>query len=535
MIKLFFTLTVMVLLPIIIYVLSINGTVNFLLKDTLNNYQQRVSKGTVTLLNQSVRGLDQNQRLQKLNELQNEFIYPLKLAPFTDYNFDKHDLKRLDHGLTVGIETDDVTTLFARLPESDLIWVFDMDQDYPTDEANTAAGTMYLIEQQLLEHTLAVRPQVLKEIRANFGFDLLLEPIESVTFTEQQLARLEQGKVLPISDGKEEYHLYKKVSDSPWLLVVPSFQSPWIARHLSTFIIISLLMFVSLFVLFWVWTLWRDLARLQQAAKAFGSGDYEARVPYRKSARLSSLNYAFNQMAARTQASIRSHKELTSAVSHELRTPIARMRFSLDMLETTDEPADHQRYVDNMNQDMEELDTLLNELLTYARFDQTDKRLEPKLQPLKPWFESTMQGFEGLSGGIDLTWQSEAVSNNELASFDDVLMSRLLSNLVQNSFRHAETKVHATLSYNTEHVTLLVDDDGAGIPESERERLFEAFAIQDSSRNKNGNGFGLGLAIVKRVVTAHQGQVEIHDSRLGGAQLLVRWPTNLSIETENKV
>ena len=71
-----------------------------------------------------------------------------------------------------------------------------------------------------------------------------------------------------------------------------------------------------------------------------------------------------------------------------------------------------------------------------------------------------------------------------------------------------------------------------GIPEADRERLFEAFATRDNSRNKESEGFGLGLAIVKRIVDAHQGTVAIHDSPLGGAQFCVRWPKKLTIAME---
>lgn len=535
MIKLFTTLTVMVILPIIIYVLMLEGVLDFALKDTLHAYQQKVSKGTVVMLNKRVADLDGKLRDQEVKKLRKEFVYPLNLKPMSDYEFDQEELSYLARGLTVGEEVDDVTTLFAMLPGTDLVWAFEMDQSDGLDEANTAAGTLYLIEQDLLKHSLGSRVAQLQKIRASFGFDLELVSLESLVFTREQLDSLNQGKVVHVHDGSGEYELYKKMSDSQWVIHVPVFESIWFAGHMNMIVISLLLLFVSLFLLFWVWTLWRNLARIQQAAKALGAGDYDVRVPYRKSARLSALSQAFNQMAEQTQSSIRSHKELTSAVSHELRTPVARMRFSLDMLEETDKPDDRQRYVDNMNQDMDELDSLLNELLTYARFDQQGKRLEPTLQSLKPWFNNTMKGLDSLSGGIDLSWNFGGVLDSNLATFDDVLMSRLLNNLVQNGLRHANSKVMATLSQTPEEVTLMVDDDGAGIPENERARLFEAFATQDSSRNKNSNGFGLGLAIVKRVVTAHHGQVAIYDSPLGGAQLVVRWPTNLSIQTESDI
>lgn len=184
-------------------------------------------------------------------------------------------------------------------------------------------------------------------------------------------------------------------------------------------------------------------------------------------------------------------------MSHELRTPVARMRFSLDMLEETDSPADRQRYVSNMNLDMDELDLLLNELLTYARFDQGTNSLNLQNLSLPEWMDKSVQELRGLTGGIALGWEGNDSSNSELAHFDPVLMSRLLSNLVQNAARYANTRVLISLTQTEQSHQICVDDDGIGIPESDRERLFEAFATRDSSRNKESEGFGLGLAIVK--------------------------------------
>ena len=264
--------------------------------------------------------------------------------------------------------------------------------------------------------------------------------------------------------------------------------------------------------------------QIKTAAEEFGNGNYDTRVPYHKRSRLAELTQAFNAMAERTQSSIRSHKELTSAVSHELRTPVARMRFALDMLAESNELEERQRYLENMNLDVNELDSLLEELLVYARFDQVGQQLNMQHQPLSKWLEQSMERLMPLAGDKQLSWRSAGLESGAVALFEPVLMQRVLNNLVQNARRHAQSQVEVLLRREGDDFLLLVDDDGAGIPPQERERLFEAFAVQEDSRNKELTGFGLGLAIVKRIVTSHRGEVSIDDAELGGARFVVRWP-----------
>jgi len=75
-------------------------------------------------------------------------------------------------------------------------------------------------------------------------------------------------------------------------------------------------------------------------------------------------------------------------------------------------------------------------------------------------------------------------------------------------------------------VSIQVDDDGPGIPEANRIRIFEPFARLDNSRNRKSGGYGLGLAIVKRIAVAHKGTVTVDDSSLGGARFTLSWPGN---------
>jgi len=229
-------------------------------------------------------------------------------------------------------------------------------------------------------------------------------------------------------------------------------------------------------------------------------------------------------MAERTQNSIRSQKELTSAVSHELRTPVTRMRFALEMLEDTKDENERKRYQSDINGDIDELDELLVELLSYARFDQASTELNLKQEKLIPWMATSMNKLMPLAKDKNLSYRVEGIEANESSLFEPKLLRRVLDNLVQNAIRYANHNIEVTLCKDNKNYLIIVDDDGSGIEEQQRQKVFEAFSRIDPSRHKSTGGFGLGLAISDKIIKAHQGHISIKTSKLGGAKFVVSWP-----------
>lgn len=109
-------------------------------------------------------------------------------------------------------------------------------------------------------------------------------------------------------------------------------------------------------------------------------------------------------------------------------------------------------------------------------------------------------------------------------SGDAAKLSQVIRNLADNAVQAAHSKVRFTLAEYDGTATVQVEDDGDGIPESDRSRVFERFVRLDASRDRSSGGSGLGLSIVREVVRGHGGTVEITDSPLGGARLVVTLP-----------
>jgi signal transduction histidine kinase len=104
-------------------------------------------------------------------------------------------------------------------------------------------------------------------------------------------------------------------------------------------------------------------------------------------------------------------------------------------------------------------------------------------------------------------------------------MELALSNLLVNARKYAERRAHCSLVQDEKDYLLTVEDDGGGVPDDEREKVFKAFTRIDDSRNRETGGYGLGLAIVARVAELHGGQAGVDTSPgLGGARFSIRWP-----------
>ena len=195
----------------------------------------------------------------------------------------------------------------------------------------------------------------------------------------------------------------------------------------------------------------------------------------------------------------------------------------MEMLQDSTLEEDRVRFMASMNSGIDELDQLVAELLTYARFDRDRSELEFKRQEIFPWLDDVIR--QASVGRSELKMSFAIPSQDFIyARFDPVLMARALGNVLQNAARYAHSKVNVTFANENEYFQLLVDDDGPGIPEAERESIFDAFKRLDSSRDRGSGGYGLGLSIAYRISEWHDGEICVTGSPMGGARFEIRWP-----------
>ena len=138
--------------------------------------------------------------------------------------------------------------------------------------------------------------------------------------------------------------------------------------------------------------------------------------------------------------------------------------------------------------------------------------------------------FEGVFARIEkLTFDTRINLGNNLPDklthkCDSHFMARVFQNLIGNALKYATTQVKVTLLAEQQWILFIVEDDGAGIAQIDRESIFKPFTRLDKSRDKKTGGFGLGLAIVCKIVSWHQGECKVEDSELGGAKFIISLP-----------
>jgi len=229
------------------------------------------------------------------------------------------------------------------------------------------------------------------------------------------------------------------------------------------------------------------LERLQAGVESLAAGELSARVKVEGSDEVARLAGSFNRAASRIEELVGAHKSLLANASHELRTPLARIRMAVELMK---ENADPKRKAE-LEQDIAELDALIDEILLASRLDAL-KRLEADEDvDLLALAAEECARYDAAA----LHGQSVTVRG------DPRLLRRMIRNLLENAKRHGAPPIEVRVSRAENGAQIVVCDRGPGVPEAERERVFEPFY-----RSGARQGAGLGLALVRQIARRHGGE-----------------------------
>jgi signal transduction histidine kinase len=254
----------------------------------------------------------------------------------------------------------------------------------------------------------------------------------------------------------------------------------------------------------------RRLERLKSGVERLGQGDLAARVAVEGKDEIAALAASFNSSAARIDELVRSHKMLLANCSHELRTPLTRINMALAMLGDDIDPAKRAL----LKADIAELDQLIEEILLASRLDAIRAPERGEDVDLL-----ALAAEEAARDGIEVEGNTVSLRG------DATLLRRMIRNLIDNARRHGgDAAPEVTVSQADRRATLSVRDHGLGIPDSERERVFEPFYRRAGSA-ESGRGSGLGLALVRQIARHHGGDVGCRAADGGGSLFTVSLPT----------
>jgi signal transduction histidine kinase len=232
------------------------------------------------------------------------------------------------------------------------------------------------------------------------------------------------------------------------------------------------------------------------------------------------LAVTMNQMLKRLEEGQARQRRFVSDASHELRSPVASIRQHSEVVLAHPNNASAQDLARVVLAEDLRMQRLVEDLLLLARMDEHKSDARRDVLDLDDVvFEEVYRVRQVSDKSIDTT----RVSAGRVRG-DRKQLSRLTGNILDNAVRHARNAVAVALGEENGEVIFRVDDDGAGVPAAEQERIFERFVRLQEARDRDSGGAGLGLAIVAEVASVHGGTARIRESRLGGASFEIRLP-----------
>lgn len=258
----------------------------------------------------------------------------------------------------------------------------------------------------------------------------------------------------------------------------------------------------------------RRIETLQQGVAAFGGGDLSVRVALSGQDEIAKLAETFNASAARIEQLLNAHKSLLANASHELRSPLTRLRMAVEGAGTGGEELKTRAEI---TRNIAELDALVDEILLASRL-QADAAYEMKLESVDL---VGLLAEECAAHGADLSVEGDQIPT---VTADARLLRRLFRNLIENAVRHGGGEPpEVSVGEDGGEAFVKVCDRGPGVPEAERERIFEPF-YRMKTMPESAGGAGLGLALAKQISERHGGSVVCLPRDGGGSCFRVRLP-----------
>ena len=484
-------------------------------------YSERVAGGALYLITQQ---LDRDPQIAE--DLEAQFDAQFIFLENSRNSLSDYDNLRLDRGQTLAVVADDgAISLMHRMPGGQVLQVV-----FRRISNIQIAATVNLLiaEWRYSGETL---PVFVDRMQPHFGYPLSVVTDQRSELTPKEQQQLNSGQaLLRFSLSGESVEVLAPIAGQNIFLKFGPITAPSPYPWKATLTIATMgVLLMGLAVYSVISRFELRLRRLEQATSRLSRGHLHTRVAIPGQDPVARLGRSFNKMAEHIQRLISIQREMIRAVSHELRTPVARIRFGVQIIE--DSVADDAfvaKQVAGMDADIQELDDLIDEILTYARLEEGGPLLDFQQLDL---LEIAQQVVDEARPPQHVTVVNRNVIDMQGANSHSQVeaepryIHRAMQNLVGNACRYATSRVIVVCQVDDSTCRVDIEDDGAGIPEEDWERVFTAFARLDDSRTRASGGYGLGLSIVRRIAYWHGGQAIVSRSEeLGGAKFSLIWP-----------
>ncbi|KGJ98052.1 ATP-binding protein [Thalassotalea sp. ND16A] len=326
---------------------------------------------------------------------------------------------------------------------------------------------------------------------------------------------LEQGEVIEIADEQGFVYFYQLLGPKTLYQMGPISLGDDNGQNDDFYFVILFYSALGLLVLGFIWPLFKDLAKLQQQAIAFGEQPNSIDSEISPSSNIYPLARAFEKMSHQIVNTMQMHQDLSRTIAHEIRTPLARMKFLAEIIAPMIEKTQQQRLL----ADIGEIQQMMDEYLSFERLEHKHYLMAKEKVNVEQFFSEMSAKLDYYPSRIQVNLQSTV----KQAYFNEQAMNRALQNLINNALRYANNRVDVCFSIVNNICILEVSDDGPGVGQ-EAKKLIQPF-VRKESQGDCKTGYGLGLYIVRKILIWHQGELELDNSpSLKGAKVTLSWP-----------
>ena len=316
------------------------------------------------------------------------------------------------------------------------------------------------------------------------------------------------------------------IQDKPEPSPVTSEPNPFDALDLEEYTIVIFCIFTILSSGLALYVPLRNLQKhinhLDNISERIGEGDFTIQASDNLPAPINKLSARLNHMAEALSNKFNESQIFAQAVPHELRTPLTRIQLAAGVLRQTSPTGEQLDLIDNIDQYIGDLDELCSQIITLSRLNITVDEIPKNTINISEFIHSRLHQL-ALTSSPTITINCD---NQKVITTNEVNLRLILDNLLKNAALHANKQVTISVEASSPLLILVIEDDGEGIPEAEKENIFLPFARLDKSRNRKTGGLGLGLAIVKAATNSLQGTITVTNSPVNGARFILRIPNS---------
>ncbi|MGF1722868.1 envelope stress sensor histidine kinase CpxA [Vibrio kyushuensis] len=339
--------------------------------------------------------------------------------------------------------------------------------------------------------------------------------IESIETPKQKLyGQYMVAGPLPITLAKRDLLLYVGLRwDQPSPFLLRLFDKP--------FQLLFAVMLVSTPLLLWLaWALSQPARKLERAAKRVARGEFIVDPELEKgTSEFRQAGTSFNQMVEAVNSMLSGQQRLLSDISHELRSPLTRLRMA-NALATRKQGESSE--LSRIDTEAQRLEQMIAELLELSRM-QADSHLKREEQPLSSLWEELLKDAQFEAEQIEKSLCFSSIPERVISGNPKLLMSAI-ENITRNAIYYGKDQVRVTMNASETNLTIIVEDNGEGVPENEMNEIFRPFYRVSTARDRNSGGAGLGLAITESAIRQHSGTISASRSELGGLKVTVQLP-----------